>query len=278
VLDCGCPPLPVIILLRKPRKCAYLLVLLSSLSSSEFHSVLYTDPHEANLLVRRNPKNPSKPQIVLLDHGLYRDFGDEFRLCYSRLWRGLLTSNEDIIREECMRMNSGPAYTLLAAMLTMRPWDDIVSDDVDRLKTPQNKGNTVMLRAYAKKYFTHIVKLLGAVPPELLLLLKTNDCLRHLDKNLGTPVNSAAVIGATVADVLLWEELRNARGLYEISKALWDWWNLQLRIGGLEVVTVVLELLPYWEGFVSTVSRITRSVFWFMYRDEADTSVTSSST
>jgi hypothetical protein len=29
-------------------------------------------------------------------------------------------------------MKSGAAYTLLAAMLTMRPWDDVVSNDVDR--------------------------------------------------------------------------------------------------------------------------------------------------
>ena len=29
-------------------------------------------------------------------------------------------------------MKSGAAYTLLAAMLTMRPWDDVVSPDVER--------------------------------------------------------------------------------------------------------------------------------------------------
>lgn len=32
----------------------------------------------------------------------------------------------------------------------------------------------------------------GVLPSQLLLLLKTNDCLRHIDKQLGTPVNSAA--------------------------------------------------------------------------------------
>ena len=31
-------------------------------------------------------------------------------------------------------MNSGAAYTLLAAMLTMRPWDDVVGEDVKRWK------------------------------------------------------------------------------------------------------------------------------------------------
>ena len=37
-----------------------------------------------------------------------------------------------LYREECQQMKSGAAYTLLAAMLTMRPWDDVVSNDVDR--------------------------------------------------------------------------------------------------------------------------------------------------
>jgi hypothetical protein len=36
--------------------------------------------------------------------------------------------------------------------------------------------------------------MLGMLPSELLLLLKTNDCLRHIDKQLGTPVNSATGI------------------------------------------------------------------------------------
>ncbi len=54
------------------------------------------------------------------------------------------------------------------------------------------KGNTVMLQAYADRYFKEIVILLGAIPSELLLLFKTGDCLRHLDKQLGTPINTSA--------------------------------------------------------------------------------------
>jgi len=187
---------------------------------------------QANLLVREHPHRRGKPQVVLLDHGLYRELGPAFRTGYCRLWRGLLLGDERTIREECEKMNSGPAYTLLAAMLTMRPWDDIVrymycrpcpspiqalcrplcrplfrplsrlcpnplsspdnalptlrllsftsapspspcslrrpscttrpvSDDVGRLRNKNTKGDAVMLRGYAKKYFSHIIKLLG---------------------------------------------------------------------------------------------------------------------
>lgn len=43
----------------------------------------------------------------------------------------------------------------------------------------------------AQKYYKRMVSLMGQVPPELLLLFKTNDCLRHLDNNLGNPINTA---------------------------------------------------------------------------------------
>ena len=47
-----------------------------------------------------------------------------------------------------------------------------------------------MLKKYAEQYARQIVGLLGVLPSDMLLLLKTNDCLRHLDTQLGTPINS----------------------------------------------------------------------------------------
>ena len=67
---------------------------LSSLISTVFceqifrHGFVHCDPHEANLLVRVHPSKPAgHPQLVLLDHGLYRELDDEFRRNYCRLWR-----------------------------------------------------------------------------------------------------------------------------------------------------------------------------------------------
>ena len=57
------------------------------------------------------------------------------------------------------------------------------------------------------RYFKDIVKLLARVDSELLLLLKTNDCLRHLDKALGAPINTTKIVAAKTADVMLVHEL-----------------------------------------------------------------------
>jgi hypothetical protein len=46
------------------------------------------------------------------------------------------------------------------------------------------------------------------VPRQLLLLLKTNDCLRHIDRELGSPVNSSLITAEECVKVLLREDLK----------------------------------------------------------------------
>jgi aarF domain-containing kinase len=45
------------------------------------HGDVHCDPHAANLLVRRS--KDGLPELVLLDHGLYRVLDDEFRIEYA---------------------------------------------------------------------------------------------------------------------------------------------------------------------------------------------------
>lgn len=151
---------------------------------------LFIDPHEANLLVRPNPLNPSKPQLVLLDHGLYRELKDDFRRDYCYLWREIICGNKEGIHEYATRMNVGELFTLLAAMLTMKSWDDIISKDLKKMKLTNHSSENVQLQAYAERYLDQINYILGKVPSDMLLLLKTNDCLRHIDRRLNTPINT----------------------------------------------------------------------------------------
>ncbi|KAG5182505.1 hypothetical protein JKP88DRAFT_255919 [Tribonema minus] len=61
-----------------------------------------------------------------------------------------------------------------------------------------------------QQYFAEIQQLLARVPRDLLLLLKTNDCLRHIDRALGAPVNTFLVAARIAVDVLEQEELNNS--------------------------------------------------------------------
>lgn len=192
---------------------------------------VHCDPHEANLLVREHPrKGKGHPQIVLLDHGLYRELDDEFRTDYCRLWQSILLSDEAKIEYYCRKMGVDEMYHLLAAMLTMRPWDDIASNDFEKLQARGTSSDNAMIRAYAFKYFKHIADVLTMVRPELLLLFKTNDCLRHIDRSLGTPFNSSILIAKTCNDVLLTEDLKKASSWGDIWGAYYSYYSVFTRI------------------------------------------------
>jgi len=209
------------------------------------HGFCHCDPHEGNVLVRRHPTRKDKPQIVLLDHGLYRELKDSFRRDYCRLWRALVQGDEQEIKLRCDNLHVGPAFTLLAAILTMRPWDDITSKDVSRLQGKGTKGESEMLKAYAKRYFKDIVGLLSRVDSEMLLLLKTNDCLRHLDKKLGRPVNTATIVAQVTNSVITNEELQELSTVFSAEgfRVVWTWWVVRVRQAGL-------ELISWWMGHV----------------------------
>lgn len=55
---------------------------------------MHCDPHAANMLVRIG--RHGRPQLVLLDHGLYKRLDDDFRLEYAALWQALVFGNEEV--------------------------------------------------------------------------------------------------------------------------------------------------------------------------------------
>lgn len=154
------------------------------------HGVAHADPHAANVLVRRMPGAPTKPQLVLLDHGLYRSIPQGVRLNYAKLWRSIILRDEEGMRTYSGRLGA-PLYQLFASMLTTKTFDQIVgSDDPDRLRAGGDAGGFDEARVYAAQYAVEIGDILRQLPRELLLILKTHDNLRSLDLALGAPVNN----------------------------------------------------------------------------------------
>lgn len=57
-----------------------------------------------------------------------------------------------------------------------------------------DESERAKLQAWAVQYADDVQRILAKIPRELLLLLKTNDCLRAVDTQLGTPVNSFVIM------------------------------------------------------------------------------------
>ena len=142
----------------------------------------HVDPHPANVLLRE--KN-GKPEMVLVDHGLYKEIDNDFRLKYAQLWRSLMLADLDGIEQSCAALGVKRAFPLFAAMLTARPYDEIIerskaktfsfSVPTNSSSNPDSQADRAVIAGYAKMFISQILALLGDLPRDMLLLLKMND-------------------------------------------------------------------------------------------------------
>ncbi|XP_022725222.1 putative ABC1 protein At2g40090 isoform X2 [Durio zibethinus] len=104
------------------------------------HGFVHCDPHAANLLVRLLPSGErsifckKKPQLILLDHGLYKELDFFTKYSYASLWRALGSANSSEIKVNSMKLGAGEdLYELFAGILTMRPWNSVIDPAIDHL-------------------------------------------------------------------------------------------------------------------------------------------------
>ena len=78
---------------------------------------LHCDPHPGNLLVRKSTAATATGgpgiELVLLDHGLYREIDDAFRVSYCRLWQALILGDAAAIKTESQLMHAGEMYATI---------------------------------------------------------------------------------------------------------------------------------------------------------------------
>lgn len=86
------------VLRLKPLDCASLLVETFGKMIFRFGHI-HCDAHPGNILIRRHPARPSKPQLVLLDHGIYRTLSPEVRVKFCQLWRALIEFDHQRVLE-----------------------------------------------------------------------------------------------------------------------------------------------------------------------------------
>lgn len=145
-------------------------------------------------MLREHPTKKGKPQIVLVDHGLYKALDKDFQDAYARLWKGIVVADIEEIKCACESLGvtkmvsegSGvisfiydilhfiqlcslctlhffkhiSQYPLLAAMLTSRPFDEVIERSHTRTFDVASKtsgsdqmgGDKAVIRGYAQRY------------------------------------------------------------------------------------------------------------------------------
>jgi aarF domain-containing kinase len=82
-------------------------------------------------------------------------------------------------------------FNVFACIVTGRSWKAI-NEGIVQVKYSNTEGSGI--RSEAPKYLRQISKVLNSIPREMLLLLKTNDCLRGIEISLDTRSSSSPFI------------------------------------------------------------------------------------
>ena len=182
------------------------------------HGFVHCDPHPGNVFIRlKCPEtikknrlifNIFKPkqewELVLLDHGLYKELSTEFRLTYARLWKSVIEGNVEAIKQSCIDIGAGDAYRLFSSVLTHRTWSSV---SVRTISSQTTLEEIQLIKERAPGYLVQVANLLAKIPRPLLLLLKTNDLLRAIERNLtvqgdSRPVQSFFITTRYCADAI----------------------------------------------------------------------------
>jgi aarF domain-containing kinase len=229
---------------------------------------VHCDPHSGNIFVksRKLPwyktiplvstlcfRNSFNFEIVLLDHGLYKTLDRDFVLNYANLWDSIIRADEAAIEKysynifknsERVSKNGIDHHRLFASMLTGRSWEAITGSGLATEST-QHERNVILRKAGEGDFFAAVAGILAKCPGELLLLLKTNDLLRAIDKSLKITgsnkeqlVRSISSMGWFCEQVILKEAESSIQGIKIFKLSYWKhrfhFWVVGLRLYVME--------------------------------------------
>lgn len=137
---------------------------------------LHCDPHGGNIAIRHSPSRPGKGNfdVILYDHGLYRDIPMSLRRAYAKLWLAVLDADEPRMRKYAYEVAGigEEHFPLFASAITGRDYS-VVKQNVAMPRSKKEKDT--ISEALGDGMLAQLVQLLGQVPRVILLILKTND-------------------------------------------------------------------------------------------------------
>lgn len=136
---------------------------------------LHCDPHGGNIAIRRRPRGKPNFDIILYDHGLYRDIPADLRRNYAKLWLSVIDGDEAQMRKYAYKVAgvTDEDFPLFASAITGRDYAVVSDRRIVSTRDLEEKRN--ITHALGEGMLQQLVELLGKVPRIILLILKTND-------------------------------------------------------------------------------------------------------
>jgi len=158
--------------------------------------VVHCDPHPGNIFIRRLPSG--KPELVLIDHGLYVYMHEKFRREYVEFWKSLMTFDNKKIAEITGEWGI-KAADLFASATLMRPYEGGDKDFKKRM-LGDVEGLTPSQRHYEmqrqmKQGIRDMLADEEKWPKELIFIGRNMRIVQGNNQFLGSPVNRIKMMG-----------------------------------------------------------------------------------
>ncbi|CAK7270561.1 hypothetical protein SEPCBS57363_004165 [Sporothrix epigloea] len=193
---------------------------------------LHCDPHGGNLAVRARPtpgslltrwlrslpgRSHHNFDIILYDHGLYRDIPLDLRRSYAKMWLAVLNGDMKSMQQYAHEVAGvdEASFPLFASAITGRDYRVLASASIMQPRTAGEKNH--ISGQLQEGLLADLVQLLGKVPRIILLILKTNDLTRSLDEGLQTrqgPIRSFLIMAQYCLRTVFYEQLDTIREQY----------------------------------------------------------------
>ncbi|KAI4143835.1 MAG: hypothetical protein L6R39_004429 [Caloplaca ligustica] len=156
----------------------------------------HCDPHPGNIFIRRLPSG--KPELVLIDHGLYVHMKPEFRHQYSLFWKSLMTFDNKTIGEIVRSWGINNPDVFASATL-MRPYtggDNSTSAGIKRtMSKREQQERAYEMQQQMRKGIKEVLADEKKWPRELLFLGRSMRIVQGNNQYLGAPVNRIKIMG-----------------------------------------------------------------------------------
>lgn len=160
---------------------------------------LHCDPHGGNIAIRHrnrkwNERHHPNFDVVLYDHGLYRDLPIDLRRSYAKLWLAVLDSDIPKMRKYAKEVGGiqDSHFELFASAITGRDFSVLAGGGGVQKPRDQEEKKAIG-DALGEGLLADLTQLLGQMPRVLLLVLKTNDLSEFLPRCLIQTNNDSTI-------------------------------------------------------------------------------------
>lgn len=199
--------------------------------------IVHCDPHPGNIFIRRLPSG--KPELVLIDHGLYITMSPSFRHDYALFWKSLLTFDNATIK----RIVSGWGINspdIFASATLMRPYtggDRSTSSAIKGLSKKEQRERAYEMQMQMRKGIKQILADETKWPKELIFIGRNLRIVQGNNQFLGSPVNRVKITATWASRALAeheglsWRERWRNYGSHVVFKTvllgtdLFWWWS-----------------------------------------------------